>query len=154
MKNRNILADIKGFLNENFIMTLATCDSVPWVATVYYGISDDLILYIVTDPNSKHGKLIKKNPRVAFNIFDSHTKAPDKKRGIQAQGECALVKNPIEVLKGLSLWHKANPGADTKITIDLIKKSLDTRIYKIVPTFIKFFNKELYGEEAYGIWKK
>ena len=135
-------------------MTLASHSEDTWVATVYYGTDEGTNFYVVTDPNSKHGKQIEQNPRVAFSIFDSRTKITQNKKGIQGQGICNLVKSPAEILKGLTLWHKANPGKEGRITIDMIKKALDTKLYKIEPTLLKFFNKELYGESEYGIWEK
>ena len=66
-----IKEDIFKFINSNGIMTLATHSSKgPWVSTVYYGADSEMNLYIVTDPNSIHGKFFSKDNRVAFNIFD------------------------------------------------------------------------------------
>jgi len=31
-----------------------------------------------------------------------------------------------------------------------LKKLSDTKLYKITPTYLKFFNKVLYGSEEYG----
>lgn len=146
--------EIKNFITSNGIMTLASHLEDTWVATVYYGTDSELNLYIVTDPEAKHGKQIKQNPNVAFSIFDSHIKITDNKNGIQGQGVCVIVKNPAEIIKGLSLWHRANPGKEGKITVEMIKKAFDTKLYKIEPTCLKFFNKELYGETAYCIWNK
>ena len=152
--NKKILPpEIVKFIKENGVMTLATSDSEPWVCTLYYGTDENPTLYLVTDPNSVHGKMIEKNPNVAFNIFDSHTKVTQPKKGIQGKGICTQVKDFKEVAKGLMLWHKANPGNEARITIEAIKKWKDTRIYKIKPTYLKFFNKELYGKDEYGIWE-
>lgn len=134
-------------------MTLATHLEDTWVATVYYGTDENTNLYIVTAPNSKHGKHLEKNQDVAFAIFDSHTKITQNKQGIQGQGTCALVKNPAELIIGLSLWHESNPGKEGRITVDMIKKALDTKLYKIKPTYLKFFNKDFYGNSEYGEWK-
>ena len=69
--NKKILPpEIVKFIKENGVMTLATSDSEPWVCTLYYGTDENPTLYLVTDPNSVHGKMIEKNPNVAFNIFD------------------------------------------------------------------------------------
>lgn len=136
-------------------MSLAT-QSVngPWVCTVYYGIDKDMNLYIVTDPNSIHGKNIAKNPKVAFNIFDSRQKIINNKVGLQGGGKCQKVTGVVNVLKGLVYWQKANPGAEKLITLETIKKFTDTRIFKITPSYLKFFNKDLYTPEEYGIWEK
>lgn len=151
----SVLKDIFKFVSGNGIMTLATSENnSPWVCTVYYGHDKDMNLYIVTDTASVHGKHLAKNPKVAFNIFDSHQKITKPKKGVQGKGVCKIVKNRVEIAKARLLWHKANPGIEAKITLkDLLKKLSDTKVYKITPTYLKFFNKELYGSEEYGIWK-
>jgi uncharacterized protein YhbP (UPF0306 family) len=88
--------------------------------------------------------MLAKNPKVAFNIFDSHTKITDSKKGIQGKGVCSLVKGVQDTAKGLLIWHKSNPGIETKITIENVKKWKDTKIFKIRPTYLKYFDKDLY----------
>lgn len=145
--------DIEKFLFSNGIMSLAVSEkNRPWICTLYYGIDKDLKMYIVTDPNSVHGKTLEKNNIVAFNIFDSHQKISKPKKGVQGVGVCSRVKGIAEITKGLYLWHRANPGIEEKITVsDILKKLSDTKIYKITPTNLKYFNKELYGSEEYGV---
>lgn len=151
--NTQIREHISQFLNQNAIMTLAVAEKdQPWVCTLYYGIDNDLNMYIVTDPNNIHGKIIATNPLVAYNIFDSHQPITQPKTGVQGKGTIKLVKGITENAKGLMLWHKANPGIEANITVkDLLKKITDTKIYKITPTYLKLFNKQLYGEPEYGI---
>jgi len=146
--------DIFKFIKKNSIMTLATqSPRGPWVCTVYYGIDSDMNLYIVTDPNSIHGKAMTKNNKIAFNIFDSHQKIFKPKKGIQGSGTIEIVKGILDVTKALTLWHKQNPGVEKNITIKEIKRTKDTKIWKITPKYIKFFNKELYSSQEYGIWE-
>lgn len=151
-----IKEDIFKFIGANGIMTLATqSQRGPWACTVYYGVDKEMNLYIVTDPNSIHGKDIKKNSKVAFNIFDSHQKITKPKKGIQGRGMIEVVKGIANIAKALYLWHKANPGIEKDITVkDILKKITDTKIYKIAPKYLKFFNKVLYSPEEYGVWEK
>lgn len=146
--------EITSFIKDNGIMTLAVSDTEPWVCTVYYGTDEDLTFYLLTDPNSIHGKTLVKNPKVAFNIYDSHTKITESKRGVQGRGVCTRVSGLNELTRGLMIWHKANPGIETKITLEDVKKVKDTKIYKITPTYLKFFNKDLYGKNEYGYWER
>ena len=150
-----IKKDIFDFVRSNRAMSLATASGKePWVCTVFYGTDKDLNLYIVTDPGSEHGTAINKNDNVAFNIFDSHQIVTDQKRGVQGRGKCQKVNGLVNIIKGLRFWQKANPGAEKKVTMDTIKKFADTRIFKIVPSYLKFFNEKLYPDSKYGIWKK
>jgi len=150
-----IKTDIFDFVRSNRAMSLATNTATgPWVCTVFYGTDKDLNLYIVTDPDSEHGQALKKSDKVAFNIFDSHQTVVDQKKGIQGRGVCQKVTGLINVVKGLTFWQKGNPGAEKKVTMETIKKFADTRIFKITPTYLKFFNEELYPGNNYGVWEK
>ncbi len=150
----SVFEDVSIFLRSHGIMSLATVGKDgPWAATVYYGIDDDLNMYIVTGPETKHGKNVIKNPKVAFTVFDSHTGITEPKKGIQGQGICTVLKSVPEIIKGLALWHKANPGIESRITLEAVKKVADTKVWKITPTHLKFFAKEIYGSEEYGVWK-
>lgn len=152
--NTQIKKDIFKFIKMNGIMTLATQSAKgPWVCTVYYGVDDDMNFYIVTDPNSIHGRDMIKNNKVAFNIFDSSQKIFKPKKGLQGSGTVEMVKGIINVAKALTLWHKQNPGVEKAITLKEVKKFSDTKVWKIVPQYLKFFNKELYAPEEYGIWR-
>lgn len=149
-----IRADIFKFLKENGIMTLATQSSRgPWACTVYYGIDDSMSLYIVTDPNSIHGKNMAKDNRIAFNIFDSRQKIYKSKTGVQGSGTVKMVEGIVSVTKALALWHKQNPGVEKAITVKEVEKFADTEVFKITPKYLKYFNKELYSPEEFGIWE-
>ena len=64
-----------------------------------------------------------------------------------------MVRGVIKVTKALILWHKQNPGVEKAITIKEVKKFADTKVFKITPKYLKFFNKELYSPEEYGVWE-
>jgi len=149
-----IREDIFDFIKSNGVMTLATqSKDGPWVCTVYYGVDKNMNLYIVTDPHSIHGKDMTRNNKVAFNIYDSHQKITKPKKGVQGSGTIEIVKGILNVTKALALWHKQNPGVEKNITIKEVKKIADTKVWKIMPKYLKFFNKKLYPPDAYGIWE-
>lgn len=150
-----IKEDIFKFIKTNGIMTLGTYSSKgPWLCTVYYGVDEVMNLYIVTDPRTAHAKNIVLNSKVAFNIFDSHQKIINPKKGVQGFGKAEMVKGLSANLKALLLWHKQNPGIEKSITIkDILKKITNTKIYKITPTFLKFYNDKLYAPEESASWE-
>jgi uncharacterized protein YhbP (UPF0306 family) len=152
--SEEIRQHIFDFLKQNGIMTLAvSANHQPWVCTLYYGIDDNMNLYIVTDPGSEHGQVIAANEKIAFNVFDSRQKITQPKQGVQGKGTIQMVKGLKANTKALFLWHRQNPGIEAKITVkDLLKKLTDTKIYQITPTYLKFFNKSLYSPAEYGIY--
>lgn len=95
---------------------------------------------------------MSQNPKVAFNIFDSRQKVTKPKKGLQGKGVISIVEEPKSVIKALDFWHKANPGAENRIIAkNILDKNSDTKIFKITPTYLKYFNDQLYGKEEYGI---
>lgn len=148
-----IRKEIFQFLKENGILTLAVVSKdTPWLCTLYYGIDDQMNLYVVTDPNNKHGKIMRQNPKVAFNIFDSRQQVIKPKKGLQGKGLITIIKGPKSVIEALKFWHKANPGVEKRITAEnVLDKYSDTKIFKISPTYLKYYNDQLYGKEEYGI---
>lgn len=135
-------------------MTLATYNQKPWVATVYYVTDKDLNLYFVSSPNSKHCQDIEKNKQVACAVYDSHTPNSELKIGIQLQGEASLVKGWDKTKVLLKMWHKAAPGAEEIVNVRNMKnKVITSRVYKIKPTLIKFFNQKLYKEKEGKTYK-
>lgn len=152
MKNKD-RKEILNYLNSQRIMTLATCDKEPWVASVYFVADKDLNLYFVSSPQSKHCKDIEKNNKVACAIADSHILNTEEKIGIQLQGLTFEVKGWDKTKVFLKMWHKVNPGAE-KINIKNMKAGVvASRVYKIKPTFIKFMNKKLFGKKTFGEFK-
>lgn len=144
--------NIHNFLSSHGIMTLATTHKdQPWVCTVYYAVDDNLNLIILTDPNSRHGKEMLSNPKVAFSVFDSsQTNSSPVKIGIQGSGEIKLIKGLKQNAKALLLWHKANPGKEKDIPLsEIIKTASDSRMFIITPKTIKHFNKSLYPKTKY-----
>lgn len=148
-----IQKDIFLFLKKNGILTLAVAsENTPWLCTLYYGIDDQMNLYVVTDPNNNHGKIMTKNPKVAFNIFDSHQLVTNPKKGLQGKGLISIVKGQKAVSEALEFWHKANPGVENRIIVkNILDEESDTKLFKITPTHLKYYNDQLYGKEEYGI---
>jgi len=142
------------FLNSNNLMTLATANPKPWVATVYYAYDRGFNLYFVSSPNSKHSHDIEKNKNVAIAIYDSHIKNSESKTGIQLQGSAQQIKGWERTSKMLQIWHKSAPGMEDVVNIKNMKeKVISSRVYKIEPRFIKFFNQKLYGEDGFKEFK-
>lgn len=138
------------YLNSQRLMTLATSNKKPWVATVYFVTDKDLNLYFVSSPQSKHCQDIDKNNKVACAIADSHIPNSGEKVGIQLQGIASQIKGWEKTKVFLKMWHKANPGAE-KINIKNMQTgAVTSRVYRIKPTYIKFMNKKIFGDDIYG----
>lgn len=73
MKTKITKKEALKFLKEHRHVTIATVteNGLPEVATVYYGVDDQLNVYIPTGVRSRKFKNIKKNPRVALVVTNA-----------------------------------------------------------------------------------
>lgn len=142
------------FLQSQRLMTLATCSDKPHTSSVYYGISDNFMLYFISEKTTQHCRDIVSNPHVAVAITDSRQVVTDKKVGAQVTGIVSEVKEILELKKALSLWTKNNPGLENIINLKAIQEKLiKGRFYKVTPTEIKFFNEKLYDSEGFEVFE-
>lgn len=142
------------YLKSRRLMVLATYSEKPWICTVFYVIDDKFNLYFLSKPHRRHCKDIVLNNSVSCAVADSNQKVIDKKIGVQIQGIANKVGNIEKIKWMLKLWNKLNPGFESTINLKNIKeKAIESRIYKIEPREIKFFNEELYGMEGSEVFK-
>lgn len=130
-------------------MTLATSVDKPWVATVYFVNDEDLNLYFVSSTQSKHCRDIAKNSKVACAIYDSRTLNSEKKVGVQLQGIASIVTSWRRIKVLIDMWNKAAPGAEDIINFKNLKsKVVGSKMYRVKPIYIKFFNEKLFGTDG------
>jgi uncharacterized protein YhbP (UPF0306 family) len=85
------LTEALKLLNEHKTLTLATCiDGQPWAASLYYVSDDNLSLYFVSDPDTRHARELQANPDVAVTINADRHLWP-RLRGLQIQGQAKTV---------------------------------------------------------------
>jgi len=97
---------VRAIISENNYMTVATADGGrPWLAPVQFCSDQDLNLYFVSLPGSRHAQHIERNAEVGIAIFDSQ-QAPFTGRGVQIEGQASLYsesENPFSTIGGLEM---------------------------------------------------
>lgn len=141
--------DLLAYLQTQHLMAISTVGDAPWASTVFFVADEALNLYFVSDPDSDHCSHITKNPNVAMAIFDSRQRVSDQKIGVQMKGRAVQLADPESIRGPLSLWNGHNPGFEQVITVENMEKGMiHSKVYKISPTYVKFFNEKLYGSEG------
>lgn len=86
------LDGVRAFLAEQHTLSLATVGphGQPQAADLYYAETDELTLYFVSLPGSRHAANIARDPRVAVTIHADSVRWRDI-RGVQLEGTCAPV---------------------------------------------------------------
>lgn len=151
MENKKKLFD---YLKSQKLMSLATFGTEISNCLVYYAVDDDFVFYFISEPESEHCKNIEANNKAACAIADSSQKVKDKKIGVQIKGEVSDVTGLAQFDSIIMLWNATNPGIESVISMENFRnKIINSKMYKIKPSEIKFFNEELYGEEGFEVFK-
>lgn len=141
------------FLKSLKFMSVSTYDHHLWTAWVYYVIDDNFNLYFVSQPDTDHCKSILKNGEIACAIADSHQKVTDKKIGVQLYGTASQLNNLQQLRWMLNVWNKVNPGIEKVINLkNMQKKVIKSRVFKVIPKKIKWYNEELFKEKEFEVF--
>lgn len=86
---------IERFLSQRRVLTLATAaDGEPWTCTLAFAPDDDLDLYFLSDPSTRHCRQIATDPRVAVALHDPDTVGDrSRARGLQAVGTATRLRD-------------------------------------------------------------
>lgn len=89
---KSVQARVESILAHNRYMTIATATKTgnPWVSPVFFARHGNR-LYWYSPRESRHSKLISKNPRVAITIFDSRL-TPQKADGLYIEGTARVLR--------------------------------------------------------------
>jgi uncharacterized protein YhbP (UPF0306 family) len=119
MDAKMIDSRIVKFLLKHHVLTIATSENnVPWCANCFYVyLEEENALVFTTDPDTRHGQELVKNPEVAGSIV-LETRIIGKIRGIQFRGNVTepagdlaekvrkayLKRFPVAMLMETRLW--------------------------------------------------
>lgn len=118
----------KDIIKNNIYLTLGTTlGSAPWIAPLFYAVSDNLTFYFISQMDSLHTKHILENPTVAFAIFDSHQKEGTG-NGVQGSGKSYLL-NENELVEAFK-WYNTT---FVEMKPESFTRSAPYRFFKIIP---------------------
>ncbi len=147
--------EINNYLKTQKLMSVATRGEYPWIANLYYVHDDELNLYFLSKHHREHCVALKTDNRVAVAIADSHQPIYKPQKGIQLHGIAEEV-NLLDKLEWMfKMWNKLI-AEDKGEKLSDPKKFLEaglSRVYKITPKRIKFFNTELWPKEQTQVFE-
>lgn len=137
------------------MMIIATIGKEPTACTVYYGMDDNFNFYIVTPPNTEHGINISKNHKIACVVTNTNQAMfkTKYKIGTQIRGKANQIIDASDIKKALEVWSRNDNNIVNEYMHNIEKNIWQSRPFIIVPSEIKWFNEELYGEEGTEIFK-
>lgn len=121
-----------------------------WINTGYFAYSQELELFITTNPSTVHGVNLQNNPSVSVAVFDSHQTPGPGKRGLQLMGTGERVTDRTEELKGLKLWHDRMLGAEgySEFEKEYLAK-FKSKIHKLKINHVKIFDEKTFGDDTW-----
>lgn len=142
--------ELLDFLKSQKIIIIATYDNGDiWTSNVYYGIDENFNFYFSSGKDSKHSKQIVNNSKVSFSVVWYDESDFKNRKAIQGKGECILATSSNDIKIGVDLHNLNFPEFKERVTIENISNpNFPSKIWKITPTYIKFWNDELFGENG------
>ena len=148
-KDDELRSLVKEILEKGYLMNLATTDEGgPWASPIVYTPGPDLMVYWLSDSNSRHSKAIAANPKVSASISISD------RPGIET--EAIQISGVAEVLEGDSMElalrrsKKLNIPPPRTLGETLVYNNKrfggDHRWYKMTPKKVDVLYKRKFGD--------
>lgn len=142
MKLRDL---IKDYLVQARLMQVATVsDNQPWTCSVYFSFDQDLNLYWLSLPETRHSQEIYSNPKVAGAIVLPQ-QPEGSLRGLQFEGDAFELSDKIQIQRGLACYSDR-----FSLEADRVNKILDDtdghRLYQIKPRQFVLFDTKNYPQ--------
>lgn len=134
---------VLALLDEHHVMTLATVGAGgPWAAAVFYA-CDDLRLYFLSAPNTRHAQNLAREPHVAATIQRDYDDWPGI-RGLQLEGTVREVARADEA-RVRALYQRRYPliGGGAGVPRKLLEALDKIRWYEFAPSDIHLIDNTL-----------
>lgn len=129
------------FLRAHQVLTLAV--SGPYAAAVYYAVDDELNLYFVSEPDTRHASAILTDNRVAGTIHRDRQHWKEI-RGVQLTGRCYRLDSAERVTGWALLMKRAEWRNAAQLAPALAKVDL----WKVVPDWMRLIdNSQGFGHK-------
>ncbi|MFB6208954.1 MAG: pyridoxamine 5'-phosphate oxidase family protein [Candidatus Nanohaloarchaea archaeon] len=138
---------IKDIISSNKLLSMSTvADDIPHINTCFYAFDEEMNLYILTPPETEHGKKLEQNDSVAVDIHDSNQEWTDEKQGLQIFGRC---RKADDREKGLEIYSGRFPTLEEFASGVEELEDLNSDFYIIDPERIKVFDEPRFGKETW-----
>lgn len=124
---------LQEFLRRHQVMTLAV--EGPYAAAVFYAVDRRLNLYFVTDPRTRHGAALLRNPQVAGTI-QRDRQGWREAQGVQFTGRCERLSG----LRRLAGWRHFVRRFEFAAGPELLPALAKVDLWKIEPDWIRLID--------------
>lgn len=145
----DLRARLSAYLAEQTTATLASVsdDGAPHACDVFYAHADDLTLYFLSDPKTRHAQNVTRTARVSATVHGTSS-GWEEIRGLQIEGVATRVTEPVERARAFALYLGKYGFVKQWLTsVDLLGTMLKglgvVELYKISPQWIRFIDNTL-----------
>jgi len=144
---------IEPYLKNVKLLAIASFNTQPWIATVFYCYDEELNLYFLSRLVRRHSQEILKNAQVAVAIADQNQIFGNEMKGLQIEGTCMPLSGE-EARNAFAFYKQRFPKVEgfmpeeglTRYVESFSKGEIIHRIWKVIPTKIKIFDESKYGD--------
>ncbi len=136
-------ARVLEYLRTHHVMTLATQgDAGPWAAAVFY-VNENLTLYWLSAPTSRHSLHLARNPQAAATVHEDYADWPQIK-GVQIEGLANEIAGD-EAERARTLYGGKYPviGNRAQMPAAIAAALARASWYKLVPNRIWFIDNSI-----------
>lgn len=131
------------FLNNHRVLTLAVAepDGTPYAAALFYALDKErLWFYVLTDPNTRHGRAMQQNPRVAGTV-QRDRQSWHEIQGVQFTGTCRPLSG-AERDQAWEIYTERFPFLRTPASV-LVRALRKVAMWSIEPRWIRLIDNRL-----------
>ena len=135
-------------LEDNVLCSMATVtsDYQAHLNTVYFSYSEDLELYFISHPESRHCQNLETNPSIAMTVFSSLRTWGNRDQGLQLFGTCKLALDAIAIKALNSYVIRFPTSAGWQRSLSQDDPGKNHRMYRFLVDHIKIFDEHAWGE--------
>lgn len=138
-------------LSSNVLCSIATVspDNRAHINTAYFCFSDDLDVYFLSHPRSKHSQNLLANSSAAVTVFSSSQVWTSPGKGLQLFGICSQTRGKLRC-KAEELYGKRFPSYGTwKVGLAANDVSQRYQFYRLRSSRVKLHDEEMFGDGVF-----
>lgn len=146
-----IRSAILRILEENVLCTIATVNEAgrPHISTAYFCYSEELELYFLSHPDSRHCRNLRRTPAAAAAVFSTAQQWTGPDRGIQLVGTCAQARGG-HAAKAVRLYGVRFPAyRDWRAGLETGDLGSRYRYFRFVGREIQILDEAELGDAAF-----
>ena len=148
---RAVRASLFRMLRNNVLCSMATVtpEHRAHVNTAYFSYSDELELYFLSHPASRHCQNLEVNPSMAMTVFSSSQRWGGPDRGLQLFGTCKRASGATAIKAADSYTRRFAAFADWQESLSENDPGKSYAFYRFVVARVNVFDEQAWGKPVF-----